>query len=48
MLQGAFAGVIGTVAGVGLGLLVAFNVDVIVPAIEHLLGVPSSCRPTST
>jgi lipoprotein-releasing system permease protein len=25
---------------VGLGLLVAFNVDVIVPAIERLLGVP--------
>jgi lipoprotein-releasing system permease protein len=38
MLQGAFAGVIGTVAGVALGLLVAFNVDVIVPAIEHALG----------
>ncbi len=38
MLQGAFAGVIGTLAGVALGLLVAFNVDVIVPAIEHLLG----------
>jgi lipoprotein-releasing system permease protein len=38
MLQGAFAGVIGTVAGVGLGLLIAFNVDVIVPAIESLLG----------
>jgi lipoprotein-releasing system permease protein len=38
MLQGAFAGVIGTVAGVGLGLLIAFNVDVIVPAIEHVLG----------
>lgn len=32
-------GVIGTLAGLALGLLVAFNIDVIVPAIEHLLGV---------
>jgi lipoprotein-releasing system permease protein len=31
--------VIGTLSGVGLGLLVAFNIDVIVPAIERLLGV---------
>ncbi len=38
MLQGAFAGVIGTALGVGLGLLLAYNVDVIVPAIESLLG----------
>lgn len=37
IVQGAVSGVIGTLAGVGLGLLVAFNVDVIVPAIEHLL-----------
>jgi lipoprotein-releasing system permease protein len=39
IVQGAFAGVIGTLLGVGLGLLVAFNVDVIVPAIERLLNV---------
>ncbi len=39
VVQGATAGVIGTLGGVGLGLLVAFNVDVIVPAIERLLGV---------
>ena len=39
VVQGAASGVIGTAAGVGLGLLVAFNVDVIVPAIERLLGV---------
>jgi lipoprotein-releasing system permease protein len=39
MVQGATAGVIGTLAGVGLGLLVAFNIDVIVPAIERALGV---------
>ncbi len=38
MVQGAVAGVIGTLAGVSLGLLVAFNIDTIVPAIEHLLG----------
>jgi lipoprotein-releasing system permease protein len=31
--------VIGTFGGLGLGLLVAFNVDVIVPAIERALGV---------
>ena len=37
MVQGAAAGIIGTLAGVGLGLLVAFNIDVIVPAIERVL-----------
>jgi lipoprotein-releasing system permease protein len=39
MVQGAAAGVIGTLSGVALGLLVAFNIDVIVPAIERALGV---------
>ncbi|HEX5356642.1 MAG TPA: lipoprotein-releasing ABC transporter permease subunit [Aquabacterium sp.] len=39
MVQGAMSGVLGTLGGLGLGLLVAFNLDVIVPAIEHLLGV---------
>jgi lipoprotein-releasing system permease protein len=39
MVQGATAGVIGTLAGCGLGLLVAYNVDVIVPALERMLGV---------
>jgi lipoprotein-releasing system permease protein len=37
MVQGAASGVIGTLAGVVLGLVIAFNVDVIVPAIERLL-----------
>ncbi len=37
VVQGALVGVIGTLAGLGLGLLVAYNIDVIVPAIEHLL-----------
>jgi lipoprotein-releasing system permease protein len=37
MVQGAAAGIIGTLAGVALGLLVAFNIDVIVPAIERVL-----------
>ena len=37
MVQGAASGIIGTFAGVGLGLLVAFNIDVIVPAIERVL-----------
>jgi len=39
MVQGATSGIIGTLGGCALGLLVAFNVDVIVPAIERLLGV---------
>jgi lipoprotein-releasing system permease protein len=39
MVQGAASGVIGTLTGVGMGLLVAFNIDVIVPAIERLLNV---------
>ena len=37
MVQGALVGVIGTLAGLALGLLVAFNIDVIVPALEQLL-----------
>jgi len=39
MVQGALSGVLGTLGGLALGLLVAFNVDVIVPFIERLLGV---------
>ncbi len=39
VVQGATVGVVGTLAGLVLGLAVAFNIDVIVPAIEHLLGV---------
>ncbi len=38
MVQGAMVGVIGTLAGLALGLGVAFNIDVIVPALEQLLG----------
>jgi len=37
MVQGALSGVVGTLGGLALGLLVACNVDVIVPAIERLL-----------
>ncbi len=37
VVQGALVGVIGTFAGLGLGLLVAFNIDVIVPALESAL-----------
>ena len=36
MVQGAMVGVMGTVGGLLLGLLVAFNIDVIVPALETL------------
>lgn len=39
LVQGALIGVIGTLIGVGLGALVAWNIDVIVPFIENLLGV---------
>ncbi|MFT5533342.1 MAG: lipoprotein-releasing system permease protein [Candidatus Paceibacteria bacterium] len=39
MIQGALVGLIGTAIGVSAGVLVALNVDVIVPVIEHLLGV---------
>jgi lipoprotein-releasing system permease protein len=45
MVQGALSGVIGTLGGVAFGLLIAFNVGTIVPAIERLLSVsflPSS------
>jgi len=38
VVQGAMVGVIGTLAGLLLGLGVAFNIDVIVPALEHALG----------
>jgi lipoprotein-releasing system permease protein len=39
MIQGALVGIMGTMAGVGLGVLVALNIDVIVPFIEHLFGI---------
>ena len=38
MVQGALIGVIGTCAGLVLGVLVGFNVDTVVPFVEHLLG----------
>ena len=37
MVQGAMVGVIGTLAGLVLGLGIALNIDTIVPAIEHAL-----------
>ncbi|MDQ7954850.1 MAG: lipoprotein-releasing ABC transporter permease subunit [Rhodocyclaceae bacterium] len=37
VVQGAMVGVIGTLGGLGLGLLIAYNIDVIVPFIERLL-----------
>lgn len=39
LVQGALIGVVGTLSGVGLGVLVAYNIDVIVPFIEGILGV---------
>ena len=38
VVQGTMVGVIGTLSGLLLGLGVAFNIDVIVPALEQLLG----------
>jgi lipoprotein-releasing system permease protein len=38
IVQGALIGVLGTIAGVAGGALIAFNVDVIVPWIEGLIG----------
>jgi lipoprotein-releasing system permease protein len=39
IIQGAIIGLVGTALGVSLGALIAFNVDIIVPAIEHVLGL---------
>ncbi len=39
MVQGGIVGVLGTLAGVGMGVAVSLNIDVIVPFIERLLGV---------
>jgi lipoprotein-releasing system permease protein len=38
MVQGTLIGVIGTFAGLVLGVLVGFNIDTVVPFVEHLLG----------
>ena len=45
VVQGALAGIVGTAAGVGLGLLIALNIDTIVPTLERVLStsfLPSS------
>jgi lipoprotein-releasing system permease protein len=39
LVQGALIGVIGTLLGVVFGVVVALNIDVIVPAIEQLFNV---------
>jgi lipoprotein-releasing system permease protein len=39
IVQGGLIGVLGTLLGVGSGLLLACNLDVIVPAIERAFGV---------
>ncbi|MSQ64026.1 MAG: FtsX-like permease family protein, partial [Betaproteobacteria bacterium] len=38
MVQGALIGVIGTLAGLVLGVLVGFNVATVVPFVENILG----------
>jgi len=39
VIQGAAIGLLGTFAGVATGVLIALNIDVIVPFFEHLFGV---------
>ncbi len=39
VIQGCIVGLIGVLLGTGLGLAITCNLDVIVPAIEHLFGV---------
>ena len=39
VVQGALIGVLGVLLGVGIGLLTAYNVDIVVPAIEQALGL---------
>lgn len=39
MVHGSLMGLLGTIVGVGLGCLVAYNIDKIVPFIESLVGV---------
>lgn len=39
LIQGALIGSIGTLLGVAVGCLIAYNIDVIVPALEQFFGV---------
>jgi lipoprotein-releasing system permease protein len=39
IIQGAFIGVIGTLLGAVFGILIAWNIDTIIPFIEHLFNV---------
>lgn len=39
MIQGAVIGAVGTLTGMGAGVLIALNMDVIAPFIERLLGI---------
>src|SRR5690606_27189624 len=39
LVQGSLIGIVGTFLGVGFGSLLAYNIDVIVPFIERMLGV---------
>lgn len=38
LVQGSLIGIVGTLLGVGFGALIAYNIDVIVPFIENLMG----------
>lgn len=38
IIQGAISGIAGTLSGLGIGLLIAYNLGTIVPAIEKIIG----------
>lgn len=40
IVQGSMIGIIGTVAGVVFGVLISMNIEIIVPMIETILGMP--------
>ncbi len=40
LVQGSLIGIIGTVVGVILGMVISLNIEIIVPFIESVLGVP--------
>ncbi|WDU57100.1 lipoprotein-releasing ABC transporter permease subunit [Taylorella equigenitalis] len=39
LIQGALIGIIGSLVGVALGCLIAYNIETIIPFIENLLGI---------
>ena len=44
MVQGAMIGFFGTLLGAASGIVLALNIDVVVPFIEHVLGIQFLAR----